>query len=74
MPLKQITPEYPHYRYLADIWYLPDSIISQLEENNTNEKYVLDIIEHITKYLKSYGLRNKTSKEVLIYIKILFIM
>ena len=69
MPLKQITPEYPHYRYLADIWYLPDTIISQLEENNTNEKYVLDIIDHITKYLKSYGLRNKTSKEVLIYIK-----
>lgn len=45
---------------------LPDTIISRL---NTNEKYVLDIIEHITKYLKSYGLRTKTAKEVLIYIK-----
>ena len=41
MPLKQIKPQYLHYRYFADIWYLPDTIISQLEENNTNENTYL---------------------------------
>ena len=36
-----------------------------LKQNNTNEKYVLDIIDHTSKFLKSYGLKTKTSHEIL---------
>ena len=36
-----------------------------LKRKNTNENYVLDIIDHTSKFLKSYGLKTKMSHEIL---------
>lgn len=59
LPLKQIIPERVHYRYLADIWYLPITMIEHLAAIDSNQKYVLDCIDHTTKLMKSYGLKSK---------------
>lgn len=64
--LKQIIPEGGHYRYLADIWYLPATIVENLVAIDSNEKYVLDCIVHTTKFMKSYGLKSQKGKEVLL--------
>ncbi len=44
----------PHNRYVADLWYLPKEIIE-----NSNYKYVLDIVEHFSKWYYGYLLNTK---------------
>ena len=38
-------------------------------KNESNYKYILCFIDHFSKFSKTYLLKNKTSEEVLIYIK-----
>ena len=56
MPKKLIIEEGPYFRYQMDIWYLPKDIA---EASNYN--YVLDIIDHFSKWLFSYPLKEKTT-------------
>ena len=68
---KQLKPEPKiivtygaHKRYQSDIWYLPEKI-----KANTEYLYCLDIIDHFSKWLGSFLLRNKTADLVLSKIK-----
>ena len=62
---KIIIDNGPHYRYVADIWYLNTQI-----SNKTGYKYVLDIIDHFSKWYGGYLLKTKTADEVLNKIEI----
>ena len=57
----------PHQRYQCDLWYLPESL-----KENTEFEYCLDIIDHFSKWLNSYLLRNKTADLVVSKIKMFF--
>ena len=46
-------------RYVVDLWYLPIELMGQ-----TNYHYVLDIIDHFSKFCQSYLLSTKESLEV----------
>ena len=61
---KIIYSYWPHKRYQCDIWYLKGDL-----KNNNNYEYVMDIIDHYSKWLDSYLLRNKTAPLFLSYIK-----
>ena len=54
----------PHKRYQCHLWYLSDSLCE-----NTEFLYCLDIIDHYSKWLNSYLLKNKTSELVVSKIK-----
>ena len=58
--IKVISVNGLHYRYICDIWYLSKEI-----EEESGFKYILDIIDHFTKWYQGYCLKNKSSKEVL---------
>ena len=60
-PMKQIIENGPHFRIEMDILYLPDDI-----EKVSGCNYILDIIDIFSKWLFSYPLITKSSKEVLI--------
>ena len=51
------------------MWHLTESIVKYLKLKNTNEKYVLDFIVHMSQIIKSYALKTKTGHEVLICLK-----
>ena len=51
------------------MWHLTESILKFLKLINTNEKYVLDFIVHMSQIIKSYALKTKTGHEVLICLK-----
>ena len=59
--MKQIIENGPHFRIEMDIFYLPDDIAKVSGYNN-----ILDIIDIFSKWLFSYPLITKSSKEVLI--------
>ena len=59
--MKQIIENGPHFRIEMDIFYLPDDIAKVSGYN-----YILDIIDIFSKWLFSYPLITKSSKEVLI--------
>ena len=59
--MKQIIENGPHFRIEIDIFYLPDDIAKVSGYN-----YILDIIDIFSKWLFSYPLITKSSKEVLI--------
>ena len=61
---KIILTKGPHKRYQADIWYLPNEL-----KETTEYEYCLDIIDHFSKWMCSYLLKNKTSELVLAKIK-----
>ena len=58
--IKIITDNGPHYRYICDIWYLSNEI-----SEATGFKYILDFIDHLSKWYQGYCLKTKSSKEVL---------
>ena len=58
--IKIILDNGPHYRYVADIWYLNSDI-----RDITDYNYVLDIIDHFSKWYYGYLLKTKEAEEVL---------
>ena len=54
----------PHKRYQADLWYLPEEL-----KTNNEYLYCLDIIDHFSKWMSSYLLKNKSADLVLDKIK-----
>ena len=64
---KIIIENGPHYRYVADIWTLPKEIA-----NLTNYKYILDIVDHFSKWYYGYLLHSKEAKEILKKLEIFF--
>ena len=54
----------PHKRYQADLWYLPEEL-----KTNNEYLYCLDIIDHFSKWMSSYLLKNKSADLVLAKIK-----
>ena len=62
-PIKQILST-NHERFITDLWELPSEI-----RNNTSYNYILDIIDHFSKFIGCYPLITKSSKEVLTHIK-----
>ena len=68
MPIKQIIDQGPLFRYQADLWYLDDDL-----KRNNNYEFILDVIEHFSKYLFSFLFTDKTSLLVLSKIKLLFL-
>ena len=61
--IKVIIDKGPHFRYIADLWYLAKDI-----SKISGYKYILDIIDHFSKWYQGYPLKTKTSDEVLAYI------
>ena len=57
---KIIIENEPHYRYVADLWHLPKKI-TQL----VGYKYILDIVDHFSKWYYGYLLYTKEAEEVL---------
>ena len=57
----------PNKRYQCDLWYLPETL-----KENTDYEYCLDIIDHFSKWLGSYLLKNKSAELVLSKIKNFF--
>ena len=55
-------------RYVFDLWDLSAELISK----NSNYKYVLDIIEHYSKFTNSFLLNTKESQEIFPIIKNFF--
>ena len=56
---KIIIEDGPHYRYVADLWNLPNDIAE-----NSEYKYILDIVDHFSKWYYGYPLKSKTAEEV----------
>ena len=54
----------PHIRYQCDLWYLPEIL-----RINTEYLYCLDIIDHYSKWLNSFLLKNKNADLVVSKIK-----
>ena len=52
---------------MADIWTLPKEIA-----NLTNYKYILDIVDHFSKWYYGYLLHSKEAKEILKKLEIFF--
>ena len=63
-PTKQLIFTHPNERLLADLTELP----FELKENN-KYKFLLNVIDHFSKYSWSYLLENKKSETVFHYIK-----
>ena len=61
--IKVILDKGPHYRYIADLWYLSKDI-----SKISGFKYILDIIDHFSKWYQGYPLKTKNSEEILTYI------
>ena len=57
---KIIIENGPHYRYVVDLWTLPKEIA-----NATKYKYILDIVDHFSKWYYGYLLYTKEAKEIL---------
>jgi len=61
---KTILSKGPKDRYVADLWYLPEYL-----KGNSNNLYVLDIIEHFSKFSNSYLLNTKEKYEIFVHIR-----
>jgi len=61
--IKIIFDKGPHYRYIADLWYLSKEL-----SNYSGYNYIHDIIDHFSKWYQGYALKAKSAKEVLTYI------
>ena len=59
--IKQIISAFPKERYVTDLVLIDKTI----DDDNHQYKYILNIIDHFSKYTGCYLLENKTSKEVL---------
>ena len=62
---KIITDEGPHYRLLIDITYLDSNYYS----SKTQYKYIIDCIDHFSKFYWGYLLRDKSADSALRKIK-----
>ena len=62
---KIIYDEGPHYRLLIDITYLDTKLYSK----KTNYKYIIDCIDHFSKFYWGYLIRDKTANTTLNKIK-----
>ena len=56
--MKIIIDNGPHYRYVADLWYLKGDI-----KEDTGYNYILDIIDHFSKWYNGYLLKTKNADE-----------
>ena len=54
----------PKDRYVADLWYLPEYL-----KGHSNYLYVLDIIDHFSKFCNSYLLNTKEKYEIFTHIR-----
>ena len=54
----------PKDRYVADLWYLPEYL-----KGHSNYLYVLDIIDHFSKFFNSYLLNTKEKFEIFTHIR-----
>ena len=61
---KIIIENGPHYRYIADLWTIPKEISLEIDY-----KYILDIVDHFSKWYYGYLLKSKNADEVLIHIE-----
>ena len=64
---KIIIENGPHYRYVADLWTIPKVIAEKVKCN-----YILDIVDHFSKWYYGYTLITKEAQEVFNKIEIFF--
>ena len=57
---KIIIENGPHYRYVDDLWTLPKEI-----SNSIKYKYILDVVDHFSKWYYGYALQSKNAEEIL---------
>lgn len=60
VPERAIINEGPRDEYQMDLWYLPPDMLKY-----TDFKYVFDIVDHFSKWLWSYPVKNKTAVEAM---------
>ena len=60
---KIIMDNGPHYRYIGDLWELPKKIY-----NKSGYRYIIDIVDHFSKWYYGYLLKTKSAEEVLLKI------
>ena len=53
---KNIIDNGPHYKYIDDLWHLPYYIFKK-----TGYNYIIDIVDHFSKWYFGYLLENKES-------------
>ena len=67
-PVKIILDEGPKYRYIFDIYNIPETL-----HENTPYIYILDCVDHFSKFMNAYLLKNKTMSLVISKIKLFII-
>ena len=67
-PPKIILDEGPRFRYVVDIWKLSESLAE-----NSEYIYILDCVDHFSKFLNAYLLKNKTMDLVISKIKLFIV-
>ena len=67
-PVKIILDEGPKYRYIFDIYNIPETLCE-----NTPYIYILDCVDHFSKFMNAYLLKNKTMSLVISKIKLFII-
>jgi len=61
---KTIISHGPKDRYLSDLWVIPDDL-----SNNSGYKYIMEIVDHFSKFCNAFLLMSKESLEVFSKIK-----
>ena len=64
-----ITDESPHYRYLCDITFLDKKITGETKYN-----YIIDFLDHFSKFYWAFPIEQKNAETSLKYIKIFFMI
>jgi len=63
-PLRKRIPKNPYTVNITDVWELDILDLSSLKKFNNNYRYLLQVIDVFSKYLRSVPLCTKTGKEV----------
>ena len=56
VPERPIISNGPHNEYHMNLWYLPEDMLLY-----TDYKYIMDIIDHFSKWIWAYPLKSKTA-------------
>jgi len=70
---KVITSNGPFYRFIADLWQIPNEMtVAASSENHPNYKYILLCVDHFSKYTWGVLLEDKEAQTIVRELNIIF--